>query len=170
MQVDTAEKKEVAANAAKATALEDKVEFSTARAFTFLSCHALKKDNVEEYSRQDEAQAQAKEVTTQNTALKTKLDAAVLEASILTKGLEDALAHSKAEIERLQVTVWSCIRFRVSADHSVCCVCMVLGKCKRMVYTVYRCCPALARGCRPWTGVQACEAVWRGRRSGTDDR
>jgi hypothetical protein len=73
---------------------------------------------------------------TQNAALKTKLDAAVREASILTKGLEDALAHSKTEIERLRVTFVSCIRFRASADHSVCFVCMVLGKCKRMVYTV----------------------------------
>ena len=112
MQVDAAEKKEVAANVAKATALKDKVEFSTASACKCLSCHALKTDNVEEYSRQDEARTQAKEVTTQNTALKTKLDAVVLEASILTKGLEDALAHSKAEIELLQVTVLSCIRFR----------------------------------------------------------
>ena len=43
MQVDTAEKKEVAANAAKATAVKDKVEFSTASACTCLSCDALKK-------------------------------------------------------------------------------------------------------------------------------
>ena len=153
MQVDTAEKKEVAANAAKATALKDKVEFSAAsECLRMFIVSRLEKDNVDEYARQDEAQAQAKEITTQSTALKTKLDAAVLEASILTKGLEDALAHSKAEIERLQVTVWSCIRFRVSADHSVCCVCMVLGKCKRMVYIVYRCCPSRASGCRPRTG------------------
>jgi hypothetical protein len=123
MQVDTAEKKEVAANAAKATALKDKVEFSAAsECLRMFIVSRLEKDNVDEYARQDEAQAQAKEITTQSTALKTKLDAAVLEASILTKGLEDALAHSKAEIERLQVTVFSCISFRVSADQCVLCV------------------------------------------------
>jgi hypothetical protein len=50
-----------------------------------------------------------KEITMQNASLKAAMDAAASEAAVVTKGLEDALARAKAEIERLQVLVTLCI-------------------------------------------------------------
>ena len=60
-------------------------------------------DDVGEYLWQEEAEAQLKETTTQKAALKASMDAAASEAAVVAKGLEDALARAKAEIEQLQV-------------------------------------------------------------------